>query len=172
MSISRWKNQFLALLATRFPVLAKKFTDSYTPRASSGDIPWVRPAVPLHRAKLALVTTAGIHHPGQQPFDMQDANGDPSYRAVDGDRLFEDFTITHDYYNHSDAEKDPNIIFPLDRLRELVAEGKLGSLAATHYSFMGHIDGPHIDTLIRKTAVEIAEKLRQDQVDIVLLTPG
>lgn len=172
MHLSRFKNQLLARLATRFPALAKKFTDSYTARASSGDIPWVRPAVPLHRAKLALVTTAGIHHPEQQPFDMNDPNGDPSYRAVDGNRLFTDFTITHDYYDHSDADKDPNIILPLDRLQEMVAEKKLGSLAATHYSFMGHIDGPHIETLIHQTAVDITQKLLQDEVDIVLLTPG
>lgn len=172
MSYARLKNQFLAGLVTRFPSLAKKFTDSYTPRASSGDIPWVRPAVPLHRAKLALVTTAGIHHPEQQPFDMNDANGDPSFRVVDTNRLFSDFAITHDYYNHSDADKDPNIILPLDRLQEMVAEKKLGSLADSHYSFMGHIDGPHIDTLTTKTAIAVAQKLRRDKVDIVLLTPG
>lgn len=172
MSFSRLKNQILARLATRFPLLAKKFTDSYTPRTSSGDIPWVDAPVPLHQAKLALVTTSGIHHRDQQPFDMKDAFGDPSYRAVDGNKLFDDFVITHDYYDHSDADKDPNIVFPLDRLKELVASKKLGSLATTHYSFMGHIDGPHIDTLIHKTAVEIAQKLRRDQVDIVLLTPG
>ncbi|HMB14744.1 MAG TPA: glycine/sarcosine/betaine reductase selenoprotein B family protein [Pelovirga sp.] len=172
MQFSRLKNQLLARLATRFPALAKKFTDSYTPRANSGDIPWVRPAVPLPQAKLALVTTAGIHHPEQRPFDMNDPNGDPSYRAVDGNRLFADFTITHDYYDHSDADKDPNIILPLDRMQEMVGEKKLGSLAATHYSFMGHIVGPHIDTLTHCTAVEVARKLLQDEVDIVLLTPG
>lgn len=172
MQLSRLKNQLLARLATRFPALAKRFTDSYSPRATEGEIPWVFPSVPLHRAKLALITTAGIHHPHQTPFDMTDADGDPSYRALDAATLFDDFVITHDYYNHSDADKDPNIILPLDRLRELVDEKILGSVAATHFSFMGHIDGPHIETLINKTAVEIARKLRDERVDIALLTPG
>ncbi len=172
MQCSRIKNQLLARLATRFPAFAKKFTDSYTPRTTAGDIPWTPAAIPLHRATLALVTTAGIHHRRQTPFDMVDTNGDPSYRELDSATLFDDFVITHDYYDHSDADKDPNIILPLDRLKELVEEKILGGLAATHYSFMGHIDGPHIDTLINKTAVEVADKLRADQVDIVLLTPG
>lgn len=172
MQLSRLKNQLLARAATRFPTLAKKFTDSYTPRTSNGDIPWTIPAVPVRQARLALITTAGIHHAHQAPFDMADANGDPSYRELNAATLFNDFVITHDYYNHSDADKDPNIILPLDRLRELVDDKVLGSIAATHYSFMGHIDGPHIDTLINKSAVEIANKLNAEQVDIALLTPG
>jgi D-proline reductase (dithiol) PrdB len=103
---------------------------------------------------------------------MADRDGDPSYRALDGDRILDDFEITHDYYDHSNARKDPNIILPLERLRELVGDGKIGSLARTHYAFMGHIDGPHITTLIRKTAREVARKLKADQVDLVLLTPA
>jgi D-proline reductase (dithiol) PrdB len=172
ITLSRIKNQQLARLATRFPTLAKKFTDSYTPRTSDGDIPWTLPSPPRHQAKLALVTTAGIHHRHQVPFDMKDSNGDPSYRELDAATLFEDFIITHDYYDHSDADRDPNIILPLDRLKELVNERVLGSIGATHYSFMGHIDGPHIDTLLKHTAVQVADKLRADGVDIVLLTPG
>jgi len=61
---------------------------------------------------------------------------------------------------------------PLDRLRELVNEGLLGGLAKTHYGFMGHIDGPHIITLVEKTAREVAQRLKADQVDLVLLTPA
>lgn len=172
MNLSRLKNRTLARLATRFPILAKRLTDSYNPRESAGEVPWVDVPVPLQQAQLALVTTAGIHHRHQQPFDMLDPDGDPSFRAIDGATLFDDFLITHDYYNHSDADRDPNIIFPLDRLRELVDENVIGRLAATHYSFMGHIDGPHIDTLVRRTAVEVAERLRAAEVDLVLLTPG
>lgn len=169
---SRLKNRTLAFLATRFPAVAQKFVSGYSPRESAGDIPWSEPGKPLNRAKLALVTTAGIHHRYQTPFNMQDSTGDPSYRVLNGEELFHDFQITHDYYDHSDARKDPNIIFPLERLRELVKEGVLGSLARTHYAFMGHIDGDHIATLTNQTAREVARKLKEDQVDLVLLTPA
>ncbi|WP_033423381.1 glycine/sarcosine/betaine reductase selenoprotein B family protein [Geopsychrobacter electrodiphilus] len=170
--MARLKNRFLARLTTRFPALAQRFIAAYQPQETEGAIPWVQPAVSLRQAKLALVTTSGIHHRNQLPFDMGDVDGDPSYRVLNGEELFYDFQITHDYYDHTDAEKDPNIIFPLDRLRELVSEGVLGRLAQTHYAFMGHIDGRHIATLLDKTAREVAERLKADEVDLVLLTPA
>ena len=168
----RMKNRLLAKLAARYPAVAQRLIENYQPLECVGDIPWTRPARPLRDSRLALVTTAGIHHPEQQPFNMQDRDGDPSFRVLDGNTLLADFRITHDYYDHRDARMDPNIIVPLDRLRELVADGVLGDLAQTHYGFMGHIDGPHINTLVHKTAREVAEKLRADQVDLVLLTPA
>jgi hypothetical protein len=61
---------------------------------------------------------------------------------------------------------------PLERLQELVAEGVIGCLAKTHYTLMGHIDGRHIATLVEQEASAIAEKLKDDQVDLVLLTPA
>ena len=169
---NRFKNQLMARLAGIFPFLAQRFIDAYQPEMIDDEIPWVKPAKPLRQAKLALVTTSGIHHLNQPPFDMSDADGDPSYRILDGEKLFSDFKITHDYYDHSDARKDPNIIFPLDRLRELVNEGVIGSVAQTHYSFMGHIDGRHITTLVEKTAREVATRLKSDGIDLVLLTPA
>ncbi len=171
-SLTRLKNRILARLVSWSPHLGRRFVAAYQPRETSGDIPWTQPAKPLRQAKLALVTTSGIHHRDQIPFDMRDQEGDPSYRVLDGDRLFDDFQITHDYYDHGDARRDPNIILPLDRLRELVSAGVLGSLAQTHYAFMGHIDGRHIATLVEKTAREVADRLKKDQVDLVLLTPA
>lgn len=172
LSLSRAKNRLLAWLTTRYPQLAKRFINAYQAQQSAGDIPWTPPAKPLAKARLALVTTAGIHHREQKPFDMQDPDGDPSFRELDGASLFDDFRITHDYYDHSDARKDPNIVFPLDRLRELIDAGLIGSLASTHYGFMGHIDGRHIATLVKKSAREVAERLKQSGVDLVLLTPA
>lgn len=172
MEFARLKNRLIARMITRFPQLAKRFVDAYKPWETEGEIPWTKPAKPLRQSKLALVTTSGIHHRSQPPFDMQDSDGDPSYRVLDGETLFADFQVTHDYYDHSDARKDPNIIFPLERLRELVAEGVLGCLAKTHYAFMGHIDGRHIATLVEEKAREVAGKLKADQVDLVLLTPA
>jgi D-proline reductase (dithiol) PrdB len=171
-AFQRFKNKTIARFLTRFPGLAKRFVDAYQPWESDGDIPLVQPGRALNRSKLALVTTSGIHHQNQSPFDMQDRDGDPSYRELNGETLFDQFEITHDYYDHTDAGKDPNIIFPLDRLSELVSEGVIGSLAKTHYSFMGHIDGRHIATLVEKSAREVAEKLKADDVELVLLTPA
>jgi len=169
---SRIRNQLIAKVITRFPSLAQRFITAYQPWESGEPTPWTPVTKPLKECRVALVTTSGVHHKDQQPFNMQDAEGDPSYREIDGAKISNGYLITHDYYDHSDAEKDLNIIFPIDRLRELQNEGIIGSLADRHYSFMGHIDGQHIATLVGKFARQVIEKLRQDAVDVVLLTPA
>jgi len=169
---NRIKNQLIAKIITRFPSLAQRFITAYEPWESGEPTPWTPVTKPLKECRVALVTTSGVHHKDQQPFDMQDSEGDPSFREVDGATISKDYLITHDYYDHSDAEKDLNIIFPVNRLRELQDEGVIGDLAARHYSFMGHIDGHHITTLIGKTARQVVEKLRKEAVDVVLLTPA
>jgi len=169
---NRIKNQLIAKLITRFPSLAQRFITAYEPWESGEPTPWTFVTKPLSECRVALVTTSGIHHKDQQPFDMQDSEGDPSFREIAGATIGRDYQITHDYYDHSDAEKDLNIIFPIDRLRDLQTEGVIGDLAERHYSLMGHIDGHHIATLINRSARQIVEKLRQDAVDVVLLTPA
>ena len=169
---NRIKNQLIAKVITRFPSLAQRFITAYQPWESGEPAPWTPVTKPLSECRVALVTTSGVHHKSQQPFDMQDSEGDPSFREIDKATICEDYLITHDYYDHSDAEKDLNIVFPVDRLRELQEEGIIGELASRHYSFMGHIDGHHIATLVNQSAREIIEKLRQQAVDVVLLTPA
>lgn len=168
----QFKNRLIARIITRFPSLADRFIAAYRPMESDGAVPWSNPVKSLSDCKVAIVTTSGVHHVGQPPYDMQDKEGDPSFRILDGATIAGDFRITHDYYDHSDAERDLNIIFPLERLQEFVREGIIGSLANRHYAFMGHIDGRHIPTLIHKSATKIAALLKSDEVDVVLLTPA
>jgi len=171
LSYTRIKNKIIAKVITRFPALAKRLVDAYTPWKSE-DIPWTPVTRPLSASRVSLITTAGVHHKTQTPFDMQDPNGDPTYREIGSQSPLSDLMITHDYYDHADADKDLNIVFPLDRLHELQQEKLIGRVAVLHYSFMGHIDGPHISTLITRKAPEIARKLKDSGTDIALLTPG
>lgn len=170
-SFSRLKNRLIAKVLTRFPALFERSTRKISWTADSG-VPWTPFTKKLSASKVAIVTTAGVHLKGQKPFDMLDKMGDPEYRELPVTARPEEYTITHDYYDHKDADRDLNIVFPLDRLREMKEAGQIGSLAGTNYGFMGHIDGPHIDTLIKKTAPEVARKLKKAGVDVVLLTPG
>ncbi len=168
---TRFKHRSIARLITRFPTFGERFIRNYTPWESQ-DIPWTQIVTPLEHAHLAVVTTSGVHHPSQRPFDMFDPNGDPTFRLIDRQRILQDYTITHDYYDHSNADRDLNIVFPLERLLELESEGRIGCVADTHYSFMGHIDGPHIYALITSHARDIAEHMRESGIDIALFTPG
>lgn len=171
MSFTRLKNRTISKMTTRYPLLAKVFTDSFTPFETQ-DIPWSPIKKPLVECKVALVTTAGVHHRDQLLFDMNDRDGDPTFRILDISRPIEDLMITHDYYDHSDADKDINIVFPVQRLKEFKDEGCIEDLATNHYGFMGHIVGRRVETLINKSAPDVANRLLKDNVDIVLLTPG
>ena len=80
--------------------------------------------------------------------------------------------ITHGYYDHSDADKDINIVFPIDRVLDLKKFGDIGDVNHRHFSFMGHIMDQHVHALMRDTATQVASALKSDGVDIVILTPA
>ena len=171
MLIKRWLNQGLARLAARWPMLSEKLVASFQPLEATS-IPWQPVSKPLERSKVAMVTTAGLHHKDQPPFNMEDALGDPTFRVIDGRSIGNDYAITHDYYDHRDADQDVNIIFPIARLNEMLAAGCIGALAEKHFSFMGHIDGHHVQRLVHHTAPQVVQSLKKMQVDAVLLTPA
>lgn len=171
MSVQRWKNRILALAFSRFPRLTERWL-SGRDLGEWGPSPWTPLTKPLRECQIALVTTAGVHLRGQEPFDMEDPEGDPSYRVIPADVSLDQLTITHDYYDHRDADKDINIVFPLTRLKELALAGTIGGTASFHYSFMGHIDGRKLFGLLHGTAPQVARRLRVEGVDAILLTPA
>lgn len=171
MLIKRLFHRTLARLAARWPALSNRLTAAFRPMVSTS-VPWTPVIKPLAGSIIALVTTAGVHHKGQTPFDMNDSHGDPSFRIIDGMTIAGDYKITHDYYDHWDADRDLNIVFPIARLQEMAAAGLIGAVSPRHFSFMGHIHGPHLRTLTDRSAPRVAGMLRDLRVDAVLLTPA
>lgn len=138
----------------------------------SDSVPWTPMGKPVREAVVALVTTAGVHRRADPPFDMTDPDGDPTFRVVPVDAPRAELTITHKYYDHSAADRDLNVVLPVDRLRELAAAGLVGGVAPRVYSLMGHVDGAHLGTLVETTAPEVARRLRADRAEAVVLTPA
>jgi D-proline reductase (dithiol) PrdB len=164
------KNIALAKIFTRVPLLGRLWGGT-APIAKSTGVPWTPMRKPLPESRICLVTTGGLHLKSDKPFDMADPDGDPSFRTIPATATRDDLTITHDYYDHTDADRDFNIVMPLDRIRELVAAGHLGGQTSTHYSFMGHIDGPHVATLEREILANLIVRIRTESPDFVFLTP-
>lgn len=133
--------------------------------------PWTPLARPLSECRLGLVSSAGLVLPGQAPFDAGIRGGDPSFRGIPSDANAEDLIDTHrsQSFDHTGMRRDPNLAFPLDRARELAERGRIGSLAATHLSFMGSILAP--GRLVRRTAPEAARRMVAEGVDAALLIP-
>lgn len=161
----------LAKAFTRWPVLGRLWS-KMAPMATSADVPWAAMNKPLSSCRLCLITTGGLHLKTDRPFNMDDPQGDPSVRVIPAEATQADLAITHNYYNHADADRDFNILLPLDRVRELTVAGDLGGPAPSHYSFMGHIDGPHVTTLEREILPTLLAKLRIEAPDFVFLTPA
>ncbi|GAC1366749.1 MAG: glycine/sarcosine/betaine reductase selenoprotein B family protein [Ktedonobacteraceae bacterium] len=129
------------------------------------EIPWTPLKQPLAKAKVALITTGGVHLCSDKPFVLK---SDATFRAIPRTATSAELCITHEHYDRRDAARDLNLIFPLQRLLELEAQGILGRVADTHYSF-GFTDNPH-ELLL--PGHEIGTMLAEANVDLVLLVPA
>jgi D-proline reductase (dithiol) PrdB len=115
----------------------------------------------------ALITTAGVHLRAQEPFDV---NGDTSWRLIPGDVEHNQLMVTHDHYDHHDADADINCVFPIDRLRELAAEGIIAGVATKHLGFMGYTQ--NFRDLYERAAPEMARIILRSNASGVVLTAG
>ena len=150
---------------------AQRNTALAFPAQVNEETPWTPLARPLGQARLALVTTAGLHLRGDRPFISDHRVPDQSYRRLPSDAPPAEIIQSHTSigFDRAGIGRDLNVTYPVDRLRELREQGKIGSLAESFYSFMGALRT--WDLLETQTGPEVAAMLRQDGVDVVLLTP-
>jgi len=121
--------------------------------------------VRLAEARVALLSTAGLHRRGDRPF----AVGESGYRLIAGETTAKDLVMSHisTNFDRTGFQQDFNMVLPLDRLNELAAEGIIGSVAAYHYSFMGATDPTRMEGEARR----LSKLLKKDRVNAVLLVP-
>ncbi len=126
--------------------------------------PWVE-GPPVAQRRVAVVSSAGLMVRGEKVFRGRD----PDYRTIPSATRPDELLISHISINfdRTGFQEDWNVVFPLDRLNEMAADGEIGSVAAMHYSFMGATDPVQMADYAR----EVAGRLRQDQVDAVILSP-
>jgi D-proline reductase (dithiol) PrdB len=120
---------------------------------------------PLPQRRIAIVTSAALIKRGDVPF----AFGSGECRLIAGDVPAADLLISHVSINfdRSGWQRDINVVFPIDRLREMAAAGEIGGVADTHYTVMGSTDPAAMEAAVD----QIAGQLKQDRIDSVLLTP-
>lgn len=144
------------------PAQAKRLAELECPNFETR--PWVAgPA--LSQRRVAIVSSAGLVVRGETPFRGRD----PDYRVIPSTTAADDLLISHISINfdRTGFQEDWNVVFPLDRLNELAADGVIGSVAGTHYSFMGATDPVEMEPHAR----ELTGRLKQDNVDAVILSP-
>jgi D-proline reductase (dithiol) PrdB len=125
----------------------------------------------LAKSTVALVTAGGVHLKDQDAFNIADELGDLTFRIIPEDVNTDDLMVTHHHYDHSDADKDINVVFPIDALRDLQAEGFVRGIARKHVGYMGYT--MQLKAMYEGTAREIANEIdKGSRADIVVLTGG
>ncbi len=125
---------------------------------------------PLSESRLTFVSTAGVQPKNTMPFDTVHPVGDYSFRRVPSDSKTSDLEIHQLKYPTFGANRDLNVIFPIERLRELVAEKFIGSLTENFFSFIGYnMDAERFEETL---AEDIAEAVKAENADVVLLAPA
>ena len=122
----------------------------------------------LASATVTLVCATGVFLSDQEAFPTEDP-GDVTYRVIPGDADVGAMRIVHGHYDHSEADADPNIVYPLDTLRELAAEGLIGAVNDKHYSY-GFTT--RLRELYEQTFPEIADKIERSKTKLVLMAAG
>lgn len=164
-TVSPCKNEHMAIdYIPRTRELYSKFEPYRWVRNDTA--PWTPLLKPISRCKLALMSSGGILYRDQPRFHREDA----SYRRIPKDAHRDDLSIWHFGYPTADAARDPNCVFPLERLRELEQQGLIGELSDPAFSFMG---GIYSARRVRdELAPQIITELKAARVDAFYLAPA
>ncbi len=141
----------------------------------SGYIPWTPFKKSIKAATFALMTSAGISMKSDPSFDVEREKreplwGDPSRREIAKTATEADINVNHLHINTDYIKQDINVMLPLARFREFESEGIIGRLAPTCYSYYGYQTDP--GALLGETMPKVADKMREENVEAVLLTPA
>ncbi len=133
------------------------------------DVPWTPYRGQPSEQTFALVTSGGFYlKDSQPPFDTVSIHGDTSFREIPRDACQEDFGIAHAHYDHSLAEQDFNIVFPLQRFLDLEKDGIIGKLAVPNASFSYVND---VVRLVTETIPKFITRIKAAQIDALFLVP-
>ncbi len=134
-------------------------------RLAVGTIPWTPLRRSLSDSTVVLISTGGVHLWSDPPFNL---NGDPTFRVIPKAAQPADLAISHQAYDRTDALRDINLVFPIERLRELETEHVIGRLAEEHYGFGLEGSAKRLMPAVK----EVARRISSSSVDLALLVPA
>ena len=120
----------------------------------------------LEESTVCLVTTAAVRHKDDKPFNVE---GDTTHRVIHSEATAADLRYDDAHFDHACVDKDLNCVFPIDRLRDLAREGRIGGITEKHFS-MGFSQA--LREVREKTVPAIVNDVDLVRPDIVLLTGG
>jgi D-proline reductase (dithiol) PrdB len=135
---------------------------------SNESAPWTPISKPLKDSKVVLISSGGIYQKEHSPFNP--IKNDLTFREIPKGISIGDLKISHDFYDHTDAEKDINCVFPIERMRELEKEGFLGELSEINFTFMGRIFKK--TQLLEEMIPHLIKRLKEMNIDLAFLVPA
>ncbi|HVD02034.1 MAG TPA: hypothetical protein VNG93_12945 [Candidatus Dormibacteraeota bacterium] len=136
------------------------------PVAELGPPTLALPAAPLARSRVIIVTSAGVRERDSPPY--QPVN-DMSFRTLGHSVPTASLLPSHPTPVRRPGERDINVVYPVDRLAELVASGAVGAPAAWNLSFLGTIK--RLPALVTQLAPAMVESARAAGAELALLVP-
>jgi D-proline reductase (dithiol) PrdB len=119
----------------------------------------------ITQRRIAILSSAALIRRGDKPFPF----GSGECRFVAAATPADELLVSHVSINFDRAgwQRDINVVYPIDRLRDLAASGEIGGVAETHYAVMGSTDPAEMEQAVE----QIEGQLRQERIDSVLLSP-
>jgi D-proline reductase (dithiol) PrdB len=155
---------------------------SPAPKFAFDDGPFAQMATGVENATVGLLTTSGHFVAGDDPrplgeeaMTQDDAVGrigeflssTPSLSEIASDTPVRDLRVRHGGYDIRSALRDPNVTFPIDRLRDAYELGTVGGLAKTFFSFPGATSRGRL----RQELPGWVGRIHEENVDVMLLVP-
>jgi D-proline reductase (dithiol) PrdB len=152
----------------RYIDLVSRVTSSLPPYpiVESQGVPWAPLHKPVADCTLMMLASAGVHCRTDPPFQSPN---DLTFRLIDSGADATTLTPSHPAPIRRPGLADVNVVFPLERLRELQAEGVFGALTPHHVSILGAIK--QFRELHYEMAPAIAAHSRAEGADLLLLVP-
>jgi len=120
----------------------------------------------LEDAAVCLVSTAAVRTKDDTPFQL---DGDTTWRVIPAEAEAADLRYDDSHYDHDCVDRDMNCVFPIDRVRELARERRVGGLTARHFS-LGYSQA--LRELREKTIPALVREVDRERPGAVLLTGG
>jgi glycine reductase len=143
--------------------------ESEMPPTAFAPVPAPPPVKDLSKARVMMITDGGLVPRGNpDKIEGTAATRWGSYSIEGRDDLRgEEYEVSHGGYDTRFVQDDPDRLVPLDAMREMEKNGVIGKLHDEFISTCGR-SNPLSNT--RRLGREIAEKIKKDGVDAVILT--
>jgi len=171
MRLDEATRRYADWIARKRPALAAEaWSEAFAdyPYAVNAAAPLVPPRKPLAACRVGLLSTGGVHLASQPAFDLSDPEGDLSFREIPLGARTGELRLAHRTYEKTWAERDVNVVLPIERLGEFAEERETGPLAAV-VSTMGSVT--NVPRLVGETLPAIVAVFERARCDVALLVP-